>query len=1326
VPTEKPAPNDQKDTLTLPATQATEPDGGGVTRILPEPGRERYQVGDLIATGGMGEVRQAHDRVLDRTVAVKLVKPQLLGKPSLLERFQEEARIAGRLQHPGVPPIYDLGALPDGRPFLAMKLIQGQTFAALLRARSSPADNHVRSLQVFEAICQTVAYAHEQGVIHRDLKPANVMVGEFGEVQVMDWGLAKILASRGRQPPESGAGSSELPALRGLTPPARLETDQTHDGAVMGTPAYMPPEQARGEVAEVDRRADVFALGSILCEILTGESAYPGQAALALARAGRGDLADAHARLAACGVDPELVALALRCLAPQREARPESAAVVARAVADYRGGVEERLRRAERERAAAEARATEERKRRRVQWMLAGVAVLLLLTVGGAWWWYDRQQAATGAAIVEDQAVAEQALREQRLVTASERLDQSDRRIQATGLTGPAQRQASLTAHLSLARALDVASVRRWTATGRKFQSARARREFAEVFATHGLGIAEGSVDVAAVVQLLSPSPIRERVQMALEDWLMIADDPTIRLRLTEILNALDPDESHSAARSAWAAGDGATLIALASRTRPEKLTARLALLLTEHPDVPFADRLRLLREARNRWPDDVGVAFQAGAVLSGMEHGNEAQLLAEAAGAYRSVLAVQPGNGAAWNNLGHVLEALHDRTGAERAFRKVVELQPGEAHGYGNLGAVLAARGDLAGSEAALRRAIELDPDEGNDQYGLGNVLRLKKDAAGAEAAFRAATVCRSRPALGHEGLGTLLADRGDLAGAEVECREAVRLEPDSAALLLSLGEILRRKGDTVEAEATLRKAIQLEPASWRAHLALGNLLYEGKETAQAEASYRRALQIDPASAPTWVVLGQLRFSRKDWTGAESAARAAIEFEPTLAPGHFLLGNVLRVKGNLAGAEAAYRKASDLDPEDAGILVNLGVVLDGQKDFAGAEAAFRQATQVRPTFAPAFMNLGSFLRTQGNLAGAEKALREALRLDERFPLAHVNLGLLLEAKKDLTGAEAAYRKASDLDPNDPGAHHLLAVLLVRTQDYAAAEAACRQSLRLNPDNADAYLTLGNLLAQKKDRTGAEQAFRTATEVNPGLAAAHDRLGDMLRQRHDFSGAEAEFEQAARLLPEWADAHLHVGIARFQQGHLAEALAPLKRAGELAAPVSPVRQRAAATWSHARWLIYCDARLPRMLEGAEDPERLTDYFDFANLCLWHRQRYTESTDLFQRAFAAIPGSIDDLKPSHRLYAAHAAVRAANGEGINPPDEAGRLALRRQALAWLQADLAARKKAGDPFLEEWLTDPALASVRGSAIARLPEDRAAWHQLWDDVYQAVAPK
>ena len=258
-----------------------------------------------VARGGMGVIFRGHDSELDREVAVKVLRavsrPARDGRP--VHRGGADRRA---LQHPGLVPIFERGWAGDGRPYYAMKLVRGKTLAEMLADRATERD---RLLDVFLRVSQTIAYAHRNGVAHRDLTPANVMVGEYGEVQVMDWGLAKVSSSAGPSADEAGGdGEAGGPAFT---------------VAAMGTPGYMAPEQAAGVAGPRNECVDVFALGSILCEILTGLPAFHGGTSRATQeKARRADLSEAMERLAACGGDGELTDLARDCLAADPSAAP--------------------------------------------------------------------------------------------------------------------------------------------------------------------------------------------------------------------------------------------------------------------------------------------------------------------------------------------------------------------------------------------------------------------------------------------------------------------------------------------------------------------------------------------------------------------------------------------------------------------------------------------------------------------------------------------------------------------------------------------------------------------------------------------------------------------------------------------------------------------------------------------------------------------------------------------------------------------------------------------------------------------------------------------
>jgi tetratricopeptide (TPR) repeat protein len=383
-----------------PGTQAATPDQNrrsAEISALPRPATpdagDRYELHDLIAKGGMGAVYRAWDAALKRDVAVKVLLDHAQDFAPARRRFEYEATVTAQLQHPSVPPVYDLGTLVNGSPFLAMKLIKGQTLDARLRARPDAGHDRGHLVGVFEAICQAVGYAHSRGVLHRDLKPANVMVGPFGEVQVMDWGLAKF---RGDATAAAGAaGGSDASTF---VDPRAADDSRTGDGAVLGTPAYMPPEQAVGAVDRVTERSDVFGLGAILCRILTDRPPFVGgDAASAHRLAAAGEVADAFARLDACGAEPELVALCKRCLAPDPADRPANGAAVAAEVSALRADAERRARQAETDRAKAEVRAAEQRQRQRL-WAWSATAVVAVLAAGTAVsvWQMLRAQTAEG------------------------------------------------------------------------------------------------------------------------------------------------------------------------------------------------------------------------------------------------------------------------------------------------------------------------------------------------------------------------------------------------------------------------------------------------------------------------------------------------------------------------------------------------------------------------------------------------------------------------------------------------------------------------------------------------------------------------------------------------------------------------------------------------------------------------------------------------------------------------------------------------------------------------------------------------------------------
>jgi serine/threonine protein kinase/tetratricopeptide (TPR) repeat protein len=348
---------------------------------------DRYELLDEIGQGGMGIVYRAHDHQLDRDVALKILREVTSKTANARRRFAAEAQFGARLQHPGIASVYDLGQLPDGRIFFAMKLVRGKTMASQLPARSDTLDDRSRLLSVFEQLCKTVAYAHSHGIIHRDLKPNNVMIGEFGEVQVMDWGLAKSLLEIGvEETNTSDEHDSTRPSPHDWSPSSGSET---RVGIVMGTPAYMPPEQSAGKRG---KPTDVFSLGAILCEILTGAPPYTAQSPAEIYdKSAHADLQDANNRLENCDSDPELIKLAKQCLEPQPEDRPADANELAQRFSGFLQTIQSRLRTAELSAARSAVIAQEEKKRRRVTRSFLVTALTLVTVIFGGWAWVSHE-----------------------------------------------------------------------------------------------------------------------------------------------------------------------------------------------------------------------------------------------------------------------------------------------------------------------------------------------------------------------------------------------------------------------------------------------------------------------------------------------------------------------------------------------------------------------------------------------------------------------------------------------------------------------------------------------------------------------------------------------------------------------------------------------------------------------------------------------------------------------------------------------------------------------------------------------------------------------
>jgi tetratricopeptide (TPR) repeat protein len=744
-----------------------------------------------------------------RAAAVKLLHPTRRDDPDAVARFFHEARICARLQHPGIVPIHDVGWFDDGRPFIAMKLVHGWTLAGLLAERTGPAQDRTWLLGVFEHLCQAMAYAHRQGVIHRDLKPSNIMVGAFGEVQVMDWGLAKVRTKdEGRRQEEPGSATSRPhPSASDDHAPPLIPHPSTVNGLVIGTPAYMSPEQARGELDRLDERGDVFALGAILCEILTGAPPYRavnGVRVGVLAR--EADLEDAFARLEGCGVDAEVIGLARRFLAADPAGRPADAAEAGALFAGYQETVQERLRQAQIDRARAETRAAEERKRRRV-WVALSVAVVaLVLIVGGVW----LSIAGERAAVARRRAETNDALRrlqprlaDVRGLTARTRdpvawsqvrkLAEQARALIASGLADAAlaeqvtprlrdldleekdRRLLDEVDRLYLARSEVDLRANKFVSWTKMIPAYRA------AFARYGLSPGTSGAG-AAVAQLRGrPEETRAAICAVLDFWLheeSPREDPATTRWLLDVLQVVDPDPWRRQVRRAGLARDETTLKKLAAEvdvaTQPPQALSLLARKFWHKSSI--VETLDLLQRARRRYPDD----FWLNQDLALAYHFSPSPRFDEAVRYYTVALALRRSAGVELN-LGMALISLHRYAEAAAELKTAIELAPDYAMAHDALGCARFRQGRFAEAAASFERALGLVPDFAGFYLDLGQARRNLGDFAGATAALQGALKLNDRYSEAYAELGEVSYAQQSHAEALVNYRGAFKLAPDA-----------------------------------------------------------------------------------------------------------------------------------------------------------------------------------------------------------------------------------------------------------------------------------------------------------------------------------------------------------------------------------------------------------------------------------------------------------------------------------------------------------------------------------------------------------------
>jgi tetratricopeptide (TPR) repeat protein len=1092
----------------------------------------------------MGIVWRARDQLFHRSLAVKVLAEQHNHQDELRRRFLEEAQLMGQLQHPGIPPVHDLGELPDGRPYFAMKLIKGKTLATLLKERASPEQEQPRLLAIFEQVCQTLAYAHAQRILHRDLKPSNIMVGAFGEVQVMDWGLAKLLGSPGEKTEQAVAPASTICTVRSEEPDTATQT-----GQALGTPAYMAPEQARGEITQLDERSDVFGLGAILCEILTGQPPFVGRNSKeVLHSAQQGDTTVALARLEQSGADRALVQLARRCLAAGKEARPAHAGSVAQALTDHLAQVQERLRQAELDRKAAAVRVVEERKRRRIALRLGSVIAVLIVVLGAAGWWMDRSETEARRQRDEQQLrarqgvkslfeQADQALAIGKAEQAEPILQLLRRRLTDVDGADLRLRLVETERDLAMLRELERLFYQRWQVVQQvvmeQLQSGQQegiltrapaepvtagntpvvskavlRADYGGAFARYGLALAQSPG--AEWFQRVRQSRIQTALLEALDQWFLVEPESAM---LLAALNGLDA--AHAQARQMVADRAAGKQPGGLARIEDERHEATTVLYLSEL--LPDNQAIALLQRTVQRLPDDHRLLT----VLVYRLLVSHPVRAAEALGYARAVHALQPRNSFACTLVAVALAENSQWDESIRYAHQAFELDPHNGTALTVAALAYAEKGEYDRAIADLTRAIALDPMNAQAYCVLGFTYNNKGEFDHAIRAFNKAIELEPKHATAHNNLGRAYAEKGDYDRAITCCKKAIELNSREGMPYHNIGSSYNAMADYDQAIVYLKKATELSPMYANAHNNLGRAYAEKGDYDQAITSCKKAIELDPKSGIAYHNIGSSYNGKGDFDQAIFYLKKATELSPTYAPAHNNLGRAYAEKGDHDQAIASCKKAIELDAKSSMAYHNMGSSFNAKADYDQAVPYLIRATDLNPTYAPAHNNLGRAYAEKGDYNRAIACFEKAIALDPNNALTRQNLGIVYIRKGDFELAIPCLTKAVEMAPNNLAGHEFLGSALFEVGRLSAARDELRHILEATATTSPQFL------ARQKNLQSVEALLRLEPyleeivkgERKPSNFLETMQFGRLCRVKQYYASAARFYEQALKLDP---------------------------------------------------------------------------------------------------------------------------------------------------------------------------------------------------------------
>jgi tetratricopeptide (TPR) repeat protein len=956
-----------------------------------------------------------------------------------VRRFRVEAEAAAQVDHPGIVPVYEVNE-HQGQHFFSMGFVEGESLAQRVARGPLPPPEAAALVQ---AAAEAMACAHARGVIHRDLKPSNILVGADGRPRVTDFGVAK-----------------------------RVEGDSglTAEGQIIGTPSYMPPEQAQGK-REVGPEADVYALGAVLYTLLVGRPPFQAATVIDTVRQVL-EQEPVSPRQFNRSLPRDLETICLKCLRKEPQKRYSGAAELAEDLARFRDGRPIKARRV-----SGLERAVKWVKRRPLAAALAG-ALLLLVAAGGSTAWLWLQQHATAL------ARRQQADREARLA-----IDAARDLLKEGWERNSGEKLASALAEAD--KAVKVADS--GGASDDVRQEADELRKQAQAKVD---GARKNAVLLAALLNVTAPRETKQYVRGGSGTMTALAE-PSVEEQFVQAFHRWDPDID-------------------IDRTLLETLVARLAgqptavvqevvagldtwMLDRRGSQRPKAAWRRLFRLAEELDKNEDSRDVRRLLVSGDLEREAAIKALARRLLPWSALVEAPPGR----------------QTQRLREQAKVIRKR-GPVLGLVTLARALEGSGSFKEAEWLLRAAVTVQPDREVLLDALGKQLERRGPSHRAEAiaCYRAARALR--PLLGIA-LGKALLQAGSVAEAEAIFRDLRYRQPNNPEISFNLGDALFAQKRYAEAEGTYREATTLNPDFSAAHNNLGGALFAQKRYAEAEAAGRKAIQLKPNDAQAHSNLGVALTAQKRHAEAEAACRKAIQLKPDFAEGHYNLGVALRAQKKLDAAEAAYRKAVALKPDYAAAHSYLGVALSAQTRHAEAEAeaACRKAVALKPDLPEAHNNLGGVLHAQKRYVEAEAAYRKAVALRPDYPEAYNNLGNVLRDQKRYMEAESACRKALELKPDSANVYNSLGTILHDQKKLKEAEAAHRKAIALKPDSAGAYYNLGVLLYERKRLGEAEAANRKAIALKPDYAWAYNNLGNVLREQKKLGEAEASLRRTS-------------------------------------------------------------------------------------------------------------------------------------------------------------------------------------------------------------------